>query len=615
MARLIDPPLGSLDNLPTPLTSGERRVLDLLDHRLPAGWEIYIQPYLNGLRPDFVLLHPRVGVAVFEIKDWDLSALQYYPDTDPSGRRILMARDKDGKIFSRESDNPVRKIDLYKQELFELYCPRLDDRFGLAAITAGVVFPCSESPQVHRLLGPFMTDAMRDTPRYYPITGAEHVASGDIVALFPESQRSQSYLMTPDRAEDLRGWLKEPAFSQEQRRPLPLDARQRDLATTRTATGYRRIKGPAGCGKSVVLAARAAELAVQGKQVLLVSFNITLLNYLHDLAVRHVASRRLIRSQVVFLNFHRWCRRVCFATGYGDDYVSLWTSCFQHVLDDKLPLLVQEAYGSTCSAAAPKYDAILVDEGQDFRPVWWQTLRLALVPDGEMVLVADKTQDIYGTAAQWTEQAMHAAGFSGPWAALKTSYRLPPRALPYVRDFAARFLPEKEADVPEPVQGQLDLSEAVLRWVHVADRDALTTACVFEVRRMMTSLRSDTAYVDITLLLPGEIGRAVVETLEKMCIKVAHTFHDREGSRRSKRAFFPGDARLKATTVHSFKGWEARHLVVCVQSVHHGGAYPLVYTALTRLREHSAGSCLSVVSSCTELRAYGMSWPDYSEGP
>ena len=69
----------------------------------------------------------------------------------------------------------------------------------------------------------------------------------------------------------------------------------------------------------------------------------------------------------------------------------------------------------------PKYDAILVDEGQDFRPSWWQTLRLALKDGGEMVLVADKTQNIYATAAAWTEDTMANAGFKGPWAELKVS--------------------------------------------------------------------------------------------------------------------------------------------------------------------------------------------------
>ena len=76
MTRHVDPPLDALDELPTPLTDGERQVVRLFDQKLPEEWEIYVQPHLNGLRPDIVVLHPRVGIAVFEIKDWDLAAME-----------------------------------------------------------------------------------------------------------------------------------------------------------------------------------------------------------------------------------------------------------------------------------------------------------------------------------------------------------------------------------------------------------------------------------------------------------------------------------------------------------------------------------------------------------
>ena len=58
---------------------------------------------------------------------------------------------------------------------------------------------------------------------------------------------------------------------------------------------------------------------------------------------------------------------------------------------------------------------------------------------------------------------------------------------------------------------------------------------------------------------------------------------------------------------------EARHLIVYVGSVKGPRDRALLYTALTRLRRHEQGSCLTVVSGCDELRAYGKSWPDYQE--
>ena len=77
MKRLIDPPKDQWDRLPTSLTCGERRVAELFDAKLSSEWEIYVQPHLNGNRPDFVLLNAVAGIAVFEIKDWSLSTLKH----------------------------------------------------------------------------------------------------------------------------------------------------------------------------------------------------------------------------------------------------------------------------------------------------------------------------------------------------------------------------------------------------------------------------------------------------------------------------------------------------------------------------------------------------------
>ena len=47
MVRIVQPPRDQLDQLLTPLTDGERKVVDLFDQKLPAEWEIYVQPHLN----------------------------------------------------------------------------------------------------------------------------------------------------------------------------------------------------------------------------------------------------------------------------------------------------------------------------------------------------------------------------------------------------------------------------------------------------------------------------------------------------------------------------------------------------------------------------------------
>ena len=141
------------------------------------------------------------------------------------------------------------------------------------------------------LFSPFITRGESDPyARYQPITGASELQRGEIGKIFPESSRRSSIVMRQEFAADLRGWLVEPDFSVTQRQPLEMDANQRMLAEDRTPSGFRRIKGPAGSGKSLVLAARAAKLADEGKSVLVATYNITLWHYLRDLVVRALRS-------------------------------------------------------------------------------------------------------------------------------------------------------------------------------------------------------------------------------------------------------------------------------------------------------------------------------------
>lgn len=221
-------------------------MLDFFDEHLAPEWEIYVQPHLNGLRPDFVLLNPYVGIAVFEVKDWNLDAMHYWVEKRHNASPILLAQ-KDGARFSHESQNPVTKIYQYKEEIFNLYCPRLKRGAGFAAITAGVIFPFADDNRVKSLLAPcFEYRNMDKAPAYSPISGREALGHGDIRTVFPEGHRKSSYHMNEDLVKDMRNWLIEPDASSTQRRPIELDKNQRSFVTSRTANGYRRIRGAAG---------------------------------------------------------------------------------------------------------------------------------------------------------------------------------------------------------------------------------------------------------------------------------------------------------------------------------------------------------------------------------
>lgn len=608
LKRVASPPLHELMKLRSPLTPGERVVLDIFLETLDLKWEIYIQPHLNGLRPDFVLLHPTIGIAVYEVKDWDLGAMSYFV---PNKAKPELWAQKDGKEFSRQQDNPISKAKYYREAIFNLYCPRLKKNKGFGAITTGVIFPFANTERLLDLFSPFLDPNKEEAAvRYFTISGANEINNRDIEHILPDANRPYSILMGPELADDIRGWLVEPDFSATQRLPLEMDMNQQQLANSRTETGFRRIKGPAGSGKSLVLAARAAKLADAGKSVLVATFNITLWHYLRDLAVRGLLTPQNYEN-IVFTNFHGWCVDTCEKVGWSKEYKSLWKSSDPaEVLERSLSELAGAAAGKP---GAPSYDAILVDEGQDYRPLWWSTLRQFLNPGGEMLMVADATQDIYGTAGAWTDQAMTGAGFRGSWSKLDVSYRLPPSAVPVIRAFAEQFLADKEINLPEPQQASLDFSPCRLKWVH-CNQEQSVAQCNEEILRMMhfTGINSN-ANADITFLAPNvTVGRSVIKALDKRQIKSVSTFSDDvQERRREKVGFYMGDARIKATTLHSFKGWETSLMVMHVDNSKDPDILALVYTGLTRLKHSQRGSRLTVVSSSPDLLEYGRTWPNF----
>jgi len=620
VAHRICPSREELPSLRTPLTAGELRVLEFFDRYLPEGWEIYVQPHLNGLRPDFVLLHPHIGIAVFEVKDWHLEAMPYFV-RETNGVPSLWSRDQEGQEF-RCRDNPVEKVARYQQQILDLYCPKLgllvkERAQAMSVITAGVIMTEASTKQVAQLFQPFLKHFgwLGNRAQYHPVVGQDALASSNLTQVFPSAKFRRSKFMTPALADDLRGWLREPDHAAEQRTPLPLTFKQKEIATTRTQTGYRRVKGAAGAGKSLALAARAAHLAGEGKEVLVVTFNITLWHYLRDLAVRYVHPSPPVPNfmqNITWLHFHEWCGCVCQEAGLEEDYRQLFANsgAQDDLFEERIPALVEQALNEARECIS-SYDAILVDEGQDFNLTWWNLLRQVCREGGEMLLVADVTQDLFSRACHWTDERMRGAGFSGPWFQLEGSYRFPPGLIPYLRRFAETFLSGSDIDLPSEVQGDLFEQPLTLRWLQVQEQDAVD-ACVQAVCDLVSNSPNIT-WADITLLVAThEMGMRCVDKLAEKNIHVCHVFaEDHQSQKRLKMQFWMGDPRLKAATVHSFKGWETRALVVHISKATTANDLVETYVALSRLRRSEKGSFLTVVCSAPELADYGRTWPEF----
>jgi hypothetical protein len=143
------------------------------------------------------------------------------------------------------------------------------------------------------------------------------------------------------------------------------------------------ISGCAGSGKTTLAVEKGRRLAEQGFHVLLTCFNVNLAAFL--------GSDQTLPRQLDVVNFHKLAQDLVRKAGLAhigprDD----------HYFDEILPELMMEAI----DRLGPQYDAVIVDEGQDFHDNWWVPLQCLLHdPDqGILYVFFDDNQNLYRTA-------------------------------------------------------------------------------------------------------------------------------------------------------------------------------------------------------------------------
>ena len=150
--------------------------------------------------------------------------------------------------------------------------------------------------------------------------------------------------------------------------------------------GRRRrvaISGCAGSGKTTLAVEKGRRLAKQGFHVLLTCFNVNLAEFLR--------SDETLPKHLDVVNFHKLAHGLVRKAhlpyhGPRDD----------RYFDDVLPELMMEAI----DRLGTQYDAVIVDEGQDFHDNWWLPLQYLLHdPDQSIFYVFfDDNQNLYSTA-------------------------------------------------------------------------------------------------------------------------------------------------------------------------------------------------------------------------
>ena len=146
------------------------------------------------------------------------------------------------------------------------------------------------------------------------------------------------------------------------------------------------ICGPAGSGKTFLALEKAVALAKAGTSVLLLCFNQRLAEWLRTLCAQ--------QENISIHHFHGLCSHFCKLAGYTlptHDPMSDQKAFFSA----ELP----EALLDALEATDQRFDAVIVDEGQDFESLWWISIRELLKDpnDGPLYIFYDDNQHIYST--------------------------------------------------------------------------------------------------------------------------------------------------------------------------------------------------------------------------
>jgi hypothetical protein len=599
------PELPVIDRFATPLNAGERRVLDRLIEGLDSrdeDWHLAVQPSLPGAMPDFVLWAIHHGVTIIEVKNWN-------PANYSVQEGQLLVRDERGSHPTAE--DPVAQAYRYKHFFANhvVYrpgnLPAFDQTFK--AVKSVVMMPRFPRRDADSLVKS-VTGLSSDHAKYIRVCGHE--------SLDPDSRWAFDHLIF---GSDSSGpGLEDRSFSRltarfrshaaliEQGIPLPLSASTRTVAEQPPTLGFRRVRGTAGSGKTVALAARAVRVAEHQERVLVLSFNITLAHYLQDLVRRDCRARGVDHNRIYCTYFHHLLRWEVLGDRANGLHPDEWPAEARRLLEVDAPSMES------------RFDAILVDEGQDFEEDWWLLLRKHFLRgNGEMLLVADRGQDIYSRGSWVDDGPMPGAGFHGPWMTLHGSQRMPTDLAQLVRRFVDTFLPDMPHELrPDAVADrQLSLEmPTVRRWVNVTSDDD----CIEQAVQVVDRLVSDSdapARGDVVILAAHSVGERVCARLESdHGLQIEHVFtqEDDDERRRRKHAFWAGVNEIKGSTIHSFKGWESAVVVMVLSSdMEAHDAARLAYIGMTRIREGS-GAKIIVVNALGALASFGVT---FDSGP
>lgn len=589
-----------INRLPTPPTEGERYILHWLEDNLEDEYEVYFQPYLNGDRPDILVLRENGGIVVIEVKDYNLDL---YEVKDEKTWTVKAGNGRTAIIAS-----PVNQVRKYKNDLINLHISGMAEARAYNSNTYALIVPCiyfhnGTPEQVLQIKNHRShSSSTIDYIKFY----CKETLSLEFRSMLENNRiNGRSKFFTRDMYDNLKQWVCPTAYEQDLMNPIELTAVQEELGQIREDRRNANIAGVPGSGKTTVLALKAFNAYLKAKKeaedngysrvkpILILTFNITLRNYIHDRIsmICRLKNEKFVKEAFEIQHYHNFISMYCnnnsipYSGGIdaGGEFV--------------LPNLTEDHY---------RYDTILIDEIQDFHDIWVENVQKILSENGKMYRFGDKAQNIYDRDV--------ARRNINNYKQLRETFRLDNDIVDFANDFAKNFVDESQtigyrqrdlfSDSELPVIRYFDAKGKSGREIvsamwsfarqcgSVHPNDYCVMGSKIETLRYIETCLQNANVLGTRFSTMFENEGAYQSLLEAYGADGEEFDRQIKAIRRSKKYnFWDNAGNMKISTIHSFKGWEAVNGIILLENELEEGAEgmpmsELIYVALTRVRKN-----------------------------
>ena len=484
---------------------------------------------------DFVIISPRYGVLVVEVKgggiEYDEKVNQWYSIDRNSNKHKIK--------------NPIRQAKDAKYEIQRHLKKELGDKNILLA--HAVMFPDIENATP--LVRPDMPINIVGTNRnlidfekwviavfdYWAGDQPVYDALGENGVKIAEKIYGKQVSIRPS----LRSAIEDEILKQ-----IKLTNQQRSILRQLKKRKEALIEGGAGTGKTVLALDQAQTLADQGLKVLFLCYNQKLGDSL-KIKSQHI-------ENLHSMSFHEFCswriRQV--KSNSGRDLIEESRNTYPG--EDLYDVLMPDALINSYELAPIQYDAILIDEGQDFKSEYWLSIEI----------LRDQSDDTKLYIFQDSNQAIYTINSDLPISSEPLFLFDNCRNTKYIHNSAYQYYKGTEVDAPD-LEGErvqtIEISELELQAKEIDNR----------VSRL---INSENIYPkDIAIIIIGQFHEAK-QLLQNT--KNCHLWAYKE--------FFP-ESKVLVETAKRFKGLESKIIFLWITDLE-AITEKLLYVSISRAR-------------------------------